>query len=295
MSVPQYLPWSRCRNLLESDDMALLVLDPEQGHIHGSSRLTRALLDRSATDLESRSLAEFGAWQDPATNLSTVSKLCADGHLRRGDLPLISLDRLQLEFAFITLGSLPNGHLLLEARLHNIHAARNPTAMSTERPEPRPAASAYRRQFLAAAERECERSIRYHSVLSVVCLELEREHVGDASSGRRVADLCLAHLSQRCAESLRGSDLAGRTGTGEWLLLLPEVDHHGARQAALRLQRRLSAEPVPVKTGGRRKLGLRFGVASDEGLHADLPQLHARARDKLQPLTAARFMSPDSP
>ena len=79
-------------------------------------------------------------------------------------------------------------------------------------------------------------------------------------------------------DTLRESDLAGRWGGEEFLLLLPGADKEGAAQLAERVRIRLAARRIPSVPGLR--VTASFGVAEYAG-EANTEQLVAAADDAL--------------
>ncbi len=79
-------------------------------------------------------------------------------------------------------------------------------------------------------------------------------------------------------ETLRESDLAGRWGGEEFLLLLPGADEEGAAQLAERIRSGLAARRIPSAPGLR--VTASFGVAEYAG-ETTTEQLVAAADDAL--------------
>lgn len=271
-----------CRQLLNSEERAVLLLDPQQGNIRASSPLMQRLLDYSAKEITARSLADLGRESDLLARQAKVQQLCADGHLRWEDLPLMTRDGLTINMEFQNLGSAPDGGLLIDGIVHNILPR---PAVPDKSASPQPPAAytsmqaipSYREQFIDEAHRECDRAARYQRSLSLLCIELERIEAGTRNNQRRLADLMLGNLTASLEQKLRVCDIMGRTGVGEWVVLLPEVDANGARHVASRLHKALARQVVAVKSGGARTLEARIGVASSAGPDANYDLLHDQA------------------
>lgn len=281
------------RQLLNSLERAIFLLDPLRGSILAASPLMQQLLDYSAEDIANRQLAELSVESDRPSNQAKVKQFCADGHLRCKDLPLRTRDGLTVNMEFQNLGVTPDGAFLIDGILHSILP--RPPASTTALPlantvEPVTESTPnYRQVFLEEARSECERAVRYQRNLAMVCIELERIETGNETNGRRLADLLLSNLTASLEQTLRVCDLAGRTGVGEWVVLLPEVDAEGARHVVERLHQTLARQVVAGKNGDARTLEARIGVASSSGPDANYEVLHAQAQAtrQAQKLTTA--------
>ena len=118
---------------------------------------------------------------------------------------------------------------------------------------------ANRRACSDALHAEVARAERLGSPLSVVLADIDEfKDVNDAH-GHAVGDEVLRTFADVLRETLRGSDLAGRWGGEEFLLLLPGADEAGAAQLAERVRARLSARTIPGAPG--LNVTASFGVA----------------------------------
>ena len=54
------------------------------------------------------------------------------------------------------------------------------------------------------------------------------------------------HWAKRIKGCLRDSDILGRYGGEEFMVVLPETDSHGARTLAERLRKAIESQPIPV-------------------------------------------------
>jgi len=102
---------------------------------------------------------------------------------------------------------------------------------------------------------------RYHVPLSIVMLDIDYfKHVNDAH-GHRVGDRVLAELADFMRRSVRQTDLVGRYGGEEFLILLPRTDATGAVKMARRVCRALRAAPLHDAGGGALKVTASLGAA----------------------------------
>ena len=121
-----------------------------------------------------------------------------------------------------------------------------------------------------------ELSQRHDRPLSVVMCDLDAFKTVNDTHGHGAGDLVLATFGERVRQNLRGSDLAGRIGGEEFLLVLPETDLAGATLLAERLCEAVRAAPVALPEGPLR-VTCSMGVAERRALDRDGGVLLARA------------------
>jgi diguanylate cyclase (GGDEF)-like protein len=118
---------------------------------------------------------------------------------------------------------------------------------------------ANRRASSDALKTEAARADRLGTPLSVVLADLDGfKEVNDAH-GHAVGDEVLQAFADVLRDTLRDSDVAGRWGGEEFLLLLPGADEEGAAQLAERVRVGLSSRTIPSAPGLR--VTASFGVA----------------------------------
>ena len=118
---------------------------------------------------------------------------------------------------------------------------------------------ANRRACSDALQGETARAERLGTPFSVVLVDLDGfKDVNDAH-GHAVGDGMLRAFADVLRETLRESDVAGRWGGEEFLLLLPGADEEGAAQLAERVRVGLAERSIPGAPGLR--VTASFGVA----------------------------------
>jgi diguanylate cyclase (GGDEF)-like protein len=116
-----------------------------------------------------------------------------------------------------------------------------------------------RRASADALHAESARADRLGTPLSVVLADLDEfKDVNDAH-GHVVGDEVLRAFADVLRETIRDSDVAGRWGGEEFLLLLPGADEEGAVQLSERIRAALSGREIPAAPGLR--VTASFGVA----------------------------------
>ena len=106
-----------------------------------------------------------------------------------------------------------------------------------------------RRSTLEELQRRFELSDRHHRPLAVIMCDLDHFKQINDTLGHGAGDLVLEDFGQRVRNSLRATDLAGRIGGEEFLLILPETDLEGARLLAERLRAATGRGPLRAAPG----------------------------------------------
>jgi diguanylate cyclase (GGDEF)-like protein len=137
---------------------------------------------------------------------------------------------------------------------------------------------ANRRAASDALHAEAARAERLETPLSVVLADLDGFKEVNDEYGHAVGDAVLRAFAEVLRDTLRESDLAGRWGGEEFLLLLPGADEEGAAQLAERVRVGLAVRRIASVPGLR--VTASFGVAEYAG-EANTEQLVAAADDAL--------------
>jgi diguanylate cyclase (GGDEF)-like protein len=87
--------------------------------------------------------------------------------------------------------------------------------------------------------------------LSALMLDIDYFKSINDTYGHDAGDDVLRDLALRVKRSIRGIDLACRTGGEEFVIVMPETDMAVAAMVAERLRRRIAAEPFPINQGQR--------------------------------------------
>jgi diguanylate cyclase (GGDEF)-like protein len=137
---------------------------------------------------------------------------------------------------------------------------------------------ANRRAASDALHAEAARAERLETPLSVVLADLDGFKDVNDEHGHAVGDAVLRAFAEVLRDTLRESDLAGRWGGEEFLLLLPGADEEGAVQLAERVRIGLATRRIPGVPDLR--VTASFGVAEYAG-ETNTKQLVAAADDAL--------------
>ena len=106
-----------------------------------------------------------------------------------------------------------------------------------------------RSRFLEMAEHAFRQAVRYQRPLSVILVDIDRFKMLNEMHGYGVGDQVLETVANNIVSRLRDSDLLGRYGGEEFMLLLPETDLEHARLAAERMRSQIAAAPTETRKG----------------------------------------------
>ena len=101
-----------------------------------------------------------------------------------------------------------------------------------------------RRAFVQRLEQELSRSQRTGQPLVMVLLDIDNFKGANDRYGHYVGDMILRCYAQSMVRDLRQHDLLARYGGEEFVLLLPETSLDDARNALVKLGRRIRREPL---------------------------------------------------
>ncbi len=124
---------------------------------------------------------------------------------------------------------------------------------------------------------EVERSRRYGSLLSVVMIDIDRFKSVNDSFGHLVGDRVLQSTADALRMTLRATDLAGRFGGEEFLVILPNTGSKDACTMAERLRRKVEDMPIDFRD---EPITVSLGVA-DWRVGDDMAGLIERADEAL--------------
>lgn len=133
-----------------------------------------------------------------------------------------------------------------------------------------------RRAFKVEADQMVTLAQRHAHALSCIVLDIDHFKSINDTYGHAAGDIVLKAVSATCKATLRATDLFGRFGGEEFVVVLPYVDMDGAMATAERLRHAL--EGLTVDTGNETiSVTASFGVASRSLTGKDIETLLAQA------------------
>ncbi len=124
---------------------------------------------------------------------------------------------------------------------------------------------------------ELDRSRRYDSDLSLILCDIDDFKQINDTAGHDAGDRALQALCATMTTILRKTDIAGRYGGDEFMLILPETSVKGAEILAEKLLEALRMMDLDFLGGGKRTLSVSIGIAGLETKNDTIDTLVKRA------------------
>jgi len=103
---------------------------------------------------------------------------------------------------------------------------------------------ANRRRFMEVLEAEFRRSRRYGGRLALAMVDVDRFKSFNDAHGHAFGDRVLVEVAKRLAAESRQTDVVARLGGDEFVVLMPETSADEAVQAAERIRKAVSKDPI---------------------------------------------------
>ena len=103
-----------------------------------------------------------------------------------------------------------------------------------------------RRHFSILGRNEVERALRYNRKLSVLMVDIDHFKRINDTFGHTSGDQVLLIVANVCRQALRVTDIVGRWGGEEYVVILPEADQDGAALIAERIRRMVAETEIVV-------------------------------------------------
>jgi diguanylate cyclase (GGDEF)-like protein len=138
---------------------------------------------------------------------------------------------------------------------------------------------ANRETLLTTLTAEIERATRHHKWLSVAFIDIDRFKPINDTYGHNSGDAVLRQIASLIAENIRASDLFGRYGGEEFMLILPETAPEEAVQLAEKLRTLVMQQPLIIAGEPPLTLTISSGIAGEVGSQLQIDTLidHADA------------------
>ncbi|MEL0166888.1 MAG: GGDEF domain-containing protein [Pseudomonadaceae bacterium] len=133
-----------------------------------------------------------------------------------------------------------------------------------------------RRQYEMLFQRERERCARLGQEMTLCVMDLDHFKRVNDQHGHDAGDAVLKHVAQHLSCALRHSDIVGRFGGEEFILILPDTGLEQAVSVLNRLREELAQTPVPVR-GQLLPVSATFGVTMVQPDDTDLEVTIRRA------------------
>jgi diguanylate cyclase (GGDEF)-like protein len=147
-----------------------------------------------------------------------------------------------------------------------------------------------RQALLSRLDDELERAARYQRPCSVVLVDLDHFKRVNDTHGHAAGDLVLHQVAEVLRANVRTTDVVGRYGGEEFMVVLPETDADAAAVSAEKLRRLVGSREVRLDDGHVLSVSLSAGVAGGLGQHLQLDSL---IRDADAALYSAKALGRD--
>lgn len=117
-------------------------------------------------------------------------------------------------------------------------------------------------------EQEIDRAKRYHRPFSVLIIDLDHFKNINDTYGHSAGDLVLQTVSYILRRRLRDTDVAGRFGGEEFIVILGETEQKGAFQFAERIREEIEQKTIE-KEGQLIKVTASIGLSSYQSRHSE--------------------------
>jgi diguanylate cyclase (GGDEF)-like protein len=130
---------------------------------------------------------------------------------------------------------------------------------------------ANRESLLTTLTSEIERATRHHKWLSVAFIDIDRFKPINDTYGHHAGDGVLRQIAKLISDNIRTSDLFGRYGGEEFMLILPETTPEEATVLAEHLRGLVMEHPLLIPEQAPVRVTISIGIAGDVGsqLQAD--------------------------
>ncbi len=93
-----------------------------------------------------------------------------------------------------------------------------------------------RRAYDRRAAEEMERFLRYETMFSILMMDADQFKLINDNYGHAIGDKCLKEIIKRTLLLLRKNDMLARYGGEEFVIIMPETDTSGAKEAAEKIR-----------------------------------------------------------
>jgi len=262
-----------------SDDPALHAIYFEQPE----------LLDAEVTDFIARArriaLTSPGSYKNSRDSAllfrASRTRLLADldsvvtVHEQESERQLIFLDRVQTFMLVIVLATLLfEAVAIFQPMVRRI--MRNASELDVLASTDPLTGALNRRSFFQRAGVEFERALRYKRPLTMLAIDADNFKTVNDTFGHEGGDDVLIALTASMTADLRATDLLGRIGGEEFIILLPETDLGTAEALANRLRIAVSRLSIPTQQGVA-TITISVGAAGSDAASLTIKSLYERA------------------
>jgi len=129
-----------------------------------------------------------------------------------------------------------------------------------------------RRYILEQMQQGISQALRYKHAFTIVMFDLDHFKQVNDVYGHAGGDAVLSSMAELLQANVRDSDIPGRWGGEEFIILLPHTGLGGARKAAEQWLKQLNDSPIHLDSGQSIRISFSAGVATFEASkeHSDI-------------------------
>jgi len=118
-----------------------------------------------------------------------------------------------------------------------------------------------RRGIKAKVQEELHRVVRDKTEMSIVLCDVDLFKTINDRHGHDIGDLALQHIANLLSDTVRVTDMVGRWGGEEFLIMLPNTNLHKGYQLIERVREKIASEPVLIE-GLELNVSISCGICS---------------------------------
>lgn len=139
---------------------------------------------------------------------------------------------------------------------------------------------AFNRRYLEdRLEQEFRRSQRHKTFLTAVMMDIDHFKRINDTYGHQTGDDVLRKLIELCRQVTRSTDIIGRYGGEEFIVLLPETDLLGGKCVAERLRKLVESQTITTDKGAL-QITISLGICTVPAEHVETPQQFVKQADE---------------
>ena len=138
-----------------------------------------------------------------------------------------------------------------------------------------------RRALIESLEYEVDRAKRYAAELSLILCDMDYFKEINDTYGHVAGDAVLQAVSQAIRDSLRGTDITGRYGGDEFMVILPETPFDGAKNFAERIRLSVKKTEIAITENHNIKMSLSLGITCFNAASDNIDTIVRRADSAL--------------
>jgi len=259
---------SRYRRLFEAAQDGILILDAETGMIEDVNLFLIELLGYSREQFIKKELWEIGFFKDIAANQAKLLELQQNQYARYENLPLETADGRNIHVEFVSNVYLVDNKKVVQCNIRDVSdRIENEERVRSLNVKLEQLASMdgltginNHRSLLQHAEREFDIAMRYRPPLSMIFFDIDHFKQVNDTFGHAVGDQALIKTIQTVCSNLRSTDLIGRYGGDEFVILLPQTSAQDALPLAERIHASIAAMRLDTDKGAL-ALTISIGIA----------------------------------